>query len=47
MQQVSVKKVCWDGEQWKSDGEPEYQIDQANTILEVDLGTASAVVISW
>jgi hypothetical protein len=47
MQQVSVKKVYWAGDQWKSDGEPEYQIDQANKILEVDLDTPSAVVISW
>jgi hypothetical protein len=47
MQQVSVKRVYWAGDQWKSDGEPEYQIDQANKILEVDLDTPSAVVISW
>jgi hypothetical protein len=47
MKQVRVQSVHWTDDHWNNDGEPEYQVDQTNKTLNIDLNTPEAVLVSW
>ena len=47
MKQIRVQKVNWNGDGWRGEGEPEYYVDQSSKMLQVDLGTPQALLISW
>jgi hypothetical protein len=47
MQDIRVERTRWSNNHWNPDGQPEYQVNQSNKTLRVDLDTPQAVRVSW
>jgi hypothetical protein len=47
MKNIRVNRVYWAGDHWNMDGEATYGLNQSKKTLEIELGTAQAVRVSW
>jgi hypothetical protein len=47
MKSVRVQRVTWSDHGWLQHGEPAYGIDQSAQILNIELDTPQAVLVSW
>ena len=47
MKTIRVDRVAWDGDHWRPQGEPAYNVDQSRHSLSVDLDTPQALLVSW
>jgi hypothetical protein len=47
MKQIRVERVSWAGDHWNQDGAPNYGVDQSKKILDINLDTPQAILVSW
>jgi len=47
MKNIRVNRVYWAADHWNMDGEATYGLNQSKKTLEIELGTAQAVRVSW
>src|SRR5260370_24407850 len=45
--QIRVERVSWAGDHWNQDGAPNYGVDQSKKILDINLDTPQAILVSW
>jgi hypothetical protein len=47
MKQIRVERVSWAGDHWNQDAAPNYGVDQSKKILDINLDTPQAILVSW
>jgi hypothetical protein len=47
MKSIRVRRVRWAQDHWEDDGEPNYGVDQSHKVLDVELDSPQAVLVSW